>query len=1238
MSSVVAEKRFVWKFIDEVTQGVKHARQAMQDAKSAAQQTGTEVRESSSGWTDYGDKAKDAADKAKSAMKQVADASRNGTEAVEKSVDRVKDAVEKVPRQKVTNLKAKVDDNSLKDFERQVRDVPKEKSLWLRIKDGFSNSLHNAQRDADNTKHSFSNLRDIMQGTFLGNAALNGIYAIGNGMKSLIATGYQYTRQQQTMIASWNTLTGSASKGQQMVDMTNKLAISAQNSTEMVNDLNQKFYAVTNSADKTRELSKSVLTLQDAFNASDASIENFSTQWAQMVGNGKASAQDMLSIQNVFPKFRQELLKYEREATHNKNLTMQQMNDMMSQGKISSKAMNDVLIGMGRKYQDATKNFTSTLDGMGRIIHTTAPRLLGALVEPFTKAQNPIYKSLSNWVSDPRTLKEFQNAGKAMANAFNDALKAVADLIRPFRGLNQVVGGFIKSLAGGVLHGIALDFRLIGDAVQFVLKMINLLLSPINMLTKHLNGIGGAAKPIRGIGTVIGALVGPLVAVRVAAMGVNTALLAIHGAGAVLSGTVSVLGKLTKLEKIGDAVKALGALISGTKEMTVAGAALDVVMSPWFLIPAAIAAIGVGFYEAYKRIKPFREAVDRLGASLKRAFTGKAQWEKDLGRQFKNLNKAFDNDAKAFQKKLRKWNTDLWNGMTGNAKWEKDLRKKFDSAKKDYDRYSKQQLKSDQMMQRERQKNWNNFWNGLSKKSRSTWNDMSKHASSGMQSLRSTIAKHSSSVSKTWDNTWSTMKKITVDAWQVIRQHSSNGMETVRGAISSGMSRVSSIWNSGWNSMANFFKGIWSGIKQAAADGMNGVINVINAAIGGINKVWSFFTGHGTGLSNIGHVHFAQGGTVHRHLSVINDGDGPDWKELVQTPDGGLYMSQERNWTGFLPEGTRVYSGPETRQIMNAVGVSHYADGGIVGDVEEGIDWAKGSLENLGSWMGDKIDAIMDFLDDPLKAVRGLLKKATDGMTDKLGHYGELATGALDKLTQPISDWFKKNLEPILDKLEEANPGGAGVARWRPFIKRAAKMEGIALTPTMMQKMLTQINTESGGNPGAIGGTDGLADGHATGLLQFKPGTFRSWIWHGHGNIMNGFDQILAAFNALQHGGEGGWGNFGIPGKGWATGGEITSQQFGWVGDNPQHHEFVLNPYAPSAEPLLDRAFEATADAQPSGQSGQAGNSKLDRMIELLEILVANVEGLDLNVSLDGEAIRRYNNKENAKEWNLRKG
>lgn len=1188
MSSVVAEKRFVWKFIDEVTQGVKHARQAMQDAKSAAQQTGTEVRESSSGWTDYGDKAKDAADKAKSAMKQVADASRNGTEAVEKSVDRVKDAVEKVPRQKVTNLKAKVDDSSLKSFERQVRDVPKEKSLWLRIKDGFSNSLHNAQHEADNTKHSFSTLKAVMAGTFVGGAVLNGIYAIGNGLKEAAGAGMEFDTEQQKMLATWHTLTGSANQAKGMVDTINDLSIKTGQATDTINELEQGFYHLHSSKSEADNMTKAMLNMGDAVGLSGQQLTQVEQDMVHGLATGKVTQGELNQIGMYFPMID------ERMAKHF-HTTVAGMRKMASAGKITGKDLEEVFEQMGNsgKYKHAVDNMMQTTWGSMRTIRSMVPRLVGSMEDGLFKARNPLVGAIAKWTTDPATKKGFQNFGASIGNG-------LAELFKAFSGLNQAIGPLTKAFASGIWQGFSITIKAIAQGFITIVSIVGKVLSSVTSLSKRFGFLKVQESATKGLSTAFGALLAVITAYKTAVL----------------------------------------VAAAASKAFTVAQAALDVAMdaNPIGLAVLAITALVGGLVLAYKHIKPFRDAINATGKAIKKLFTGKLGWEKSFAKEFSKISKDLRNFNKDVAKKAKSIGKSIGNALTGNAKWEKSLRKQFNNAKKEYDRYSKQQLKSEQIMQKERQKNWNNFWSGLSKKSRSAWNDMSKHASSGMQSLRSTIAKHSSSVSKTWDNTWSTMKKITVGAWQVIRQHSSNGMETVRGAISSGMSRVSSIWNSGWNSMANFFKGIWSGIKQAAADGMNGVINVINAAIGGINKVWSFFTGHGTGLSNIGHVHFAQGGVVRRHLSVINDGDGPDWKELVQTPDGNLFMSQERNWTGFLPEGTRVYSGPETRQIMNAVGVSHYASGGIVGDISEGIDWAKGSLDNLGSWIGDKLDALMDFLDDPLKSVKGLLQKATSGMIDKLGNYAGIAKGTLDKLTQPIADWFKKRLEPILEKMEEANPGGAGVARWRPYILRAAKLLHTSLSAGQIRKMLTQINTESGGNPGAIGGTDGLADGHATGLLQFKPRTFASWALPGHGNIMNGFDQILAAIHCLNSGGEGGWGSFGIPGRGWATGGEITSQQFGWVGDNPEHHEFVLNPYAPSAEPLLDKAFEATASAQPSSQSTQGGNSKLDRMIQLLEILVANVEGLDLNINLDGEAIRRYNNKENAKEWQLRKG
>lgn len=1219
MSSPVVTKEFLWKFRDEITQGVAKARQAMQEAVSTAKEAGMKVSDTGEDWKKMGNDAKEAAQdtsqavsKAKENAESMKNAAQNAAESIRGQFKKTTKVINGIPKEKVFNLKAKFDDDKLKTFSRKINDVPEQKSIWLKIKDGFSNSLKNAQQDANNTKKSFSNLREVMTGTFLGNAVLSGIYAIGNGLKGLIATGYQYTRQQQTMIASWNTLTGSASKGQEMVDMTNKLAISAQNSTEMVNDLNQKFYAVTNSAGKTKDLSQAVLTLQDAFNQSDASIENFSTQWAQMVGNGKASAQDMLSIQNVFPKFRQELLKYERDATHNKNLTMQQMNDMMSQGKISSKAMNDVLIGMGHKYQDATKNFTNTLDGMGRIIKTTAPRLLGALVEPFTKAQNPIYKAVSNWVSDPRTLKEFQNAGKNIANAFNSAISSITKFMSSMQGINKIIGAVIKNLGSGVWIGFKLTIEIIAEAFSLIGKAVNAIVNPLGKATKGIKGVGALATPLKAVGVAMG-VVGAMATTHAIAIGAyKTALLAAAGASKVFAAAQAALKAVMSLSPIGIAVVAIGALVAV-------------------------------FVLAYKHIKPFRDIVNKTGEAIKKLFTGKYDWEKAFGKGLSKLGKSFQNFAKKIPQFFKGVGKAIIKtiviglalpvgiGITLMKPLIKPLQNSTKSliktVQKQWQSFSKWLGKLFDPVA----KLWNRVWNGWARIFSTVWKSLEKTASSGMKAIERLISPAVKAIEKVWIASWNAIASFFSGIWRTITSLGGNGMRMLHSAIAGPLNTISSIWRSVWNSISSFFRGIWNGIKQAAQDGMNGVINVINAGIGAINKVWSFFTGHGTGLKSLGHVHFAQGGTVHRHLSVINDGDGPDWKELVQTPDGNLFMSQERNWTGFLPEGTRVYSGAETRQIMNTVGVSHYATGGIVG---EGIDWAKGSLENVGSWLGDKFSALEDFLADPLKATKGLLEKATSGLYKGLGNFADVAHGAMDKLTQPIADWFKKGLEKLEAQFES---GGASP----DLIRAAATKMHVAISGGDISHIMNVIKHESGGNARAINNWDSNAKaGHPSkGILQFIDGTFRKYAVAGHTNIYSPFDQLLAMFNDTTWRSDltlGGWGPTG--GRRFATGGEVFGLTNAIIGDNPEHHEFVLNPYAVSAEPLLDRAFEATAQAQPANSSTGNGNSKLDQMIDLLGKVLVAIESQETDVYLDGEKITDNSNKRNAKNWSLRKG
>ncbi|PEG89564.1 hypothetical protein CP358_01175 [Lactobacillus sp. UMNPBX7] len=403
---------------------------------------------------------------------------------------------------------------------------------WNRV----GNAIDRVNHIMDSTKDRAGRMKGVFMGTFAGNALSNAASTAWGHVKmavgGAVAMGYKFNEQQQSMLASWTTLAGSASKGQDMVDMTNKMAVAAQNSTEMVDKLNQKFYAVTNSKDKTEDLSNAVLKLQDAFNVSDDAIENFGTQWSQMVGNGKASAQDMLSIQNVFPKFHEELLKYEQQVTHNKDLTMKQMNDLMSKGKISSDAMNTVLISMGQEYQKATDNFAKTLPGMTRTIKAMMPRLLGDATKPLTDAASPVYKAVSKWVSDPATGDKFTELGQKVQSSMqmvmssfgatnqvnttkilNDAIEGIGNTVQRVaawvsRNANTIKAGFNLIKAAGHLAFVAL-----GQTIKIVIGLLNgftggtkksgkgsqSMAKQMNNLAKNMNTLANHTSKVRGI-------------------------------------------------------------------------------------------------------------------------------------------------------------------------------------------------------------------------------------------------------------------------------------------------------------------------------------------------------------------------------------------------------------------------------------------------------------------------------------------------------------------------------------------------------------------------------------------------------------------------------------------------------------------------------------------------------------------------------------------------------------------
>jgi SLT domain-containing protein len=132
------------------------------------------------------------------------------------------------------------------------------------------------------------------------------------------------------------------------------------------------------------------------------------------------------------------------------------------------------------------------------------------------------------------------------------------------------------------------------------------------------------------------------------------------------------------------------------------------------------------------------------------------------------------------------------------------------------------------------------------------------------------------------------------------------------------------------------------------------------------------------------------------------------------------------------------------------------------------------------------------------------------------------------------------------------NTPGTGVQRWASVIARALSMNGVAPTAARVAAWLRQVATESGGNPSIMQQVHDVNSGPnaARGLLQVIPTTFAANAFPGHGNILNGLDNALAAIRYEL-------GRYGLSsmlnvigrGHGYASGTNNAAPGYHWVGE-----------------------------------------------------------------------------------------
>ncbi|MDG6763095.1 phage tail tape measure protein [Lactiplantibacillus plantarum] len=365
-------------------------------------------------------------------------------------------------------------------------------------------------------------------------------------------------------------------------------------------------------------------------------------------------------------------------------------------------------------------------------------------------------------------------------------------------------------------------------------------------------------------------------------------------------------------------------------------------------------------------------------------------------------------------------------------------------------------------------------------------------------------------------------------------------------------------------------KGVAHNLDQGGAS-----VNALSKAVGGKSS----YTATENKLSittGIPHKTGTNGKITSPETAIVGDGYKP---ELIDYGNGSLGLSPAVPTVTHLPVGAQVFSGEDTEKaapFLKMMGLPMFATG---------------SGGNIVDWIKNLFGDAMKFMEHPIKNWEKLI--------DSSFNMNLFPGGSQNQFGPDTKDWEKKQTNWLKKLAIEGagNPGGAGVTRWIPYIKRAAAAMHVSMPEDGIKKILNTINHESGGNPtvfqhGYVDVNTGVDP--AQGLLQFIGQTFRYYAVKGHGNRANGYDQLLALFN------DSNWYNDLMWNRGWAPsghrrfdkGGESYEKQLAWVSEHNQREIHIPDDQSNYSKYLTDQAvkmsfgqqaFVATSAEQAAG-------------------------------------------------------
>ncbi|WP_349019174.1 tape measure protein [Lactiplantibacillus plantarum] len=391
--------------------------------------------------------------------------------AEESGITNFKQLLNRIPKQARTDLTAKAERGEVINWEETMRNMPRSVTTRMKLDKGqASEGLNALKKQSESTEHSFSHLKEIVAGTFLGGAIQAGVQGLVMGLKNAAKAGMEYNKEQDTMKTVWTALTTETPKdGKELVDYINSLSQHSIYAADTINRMSQSFYHVHSNVEETKRWTNSFVALGSTLHMSNDALAESGEQFAKIVAGGKASAEDMSVMINRFPMFGEALQK----AT---GKSMKQLYAMSAAGKLTATQFTEALDYLGKKYKGGTEEAMTSFQGMSMYIKSRWSVLTGNIMASSFKMSKGVAKDMRNLLSDDMMKKYASIASGAISTVMAWFVKlikyidghkdTIVDIIGNLGKILGIIGKTVWKTFSDIVYDIARMFGLVGKKAQ----------------------------------------------------------------------------------------------------------------------------------------------------------------------------------------------------------------------------------------------------------------------------------------------------------------------------------------------------------------------------------------------------------------------------------------------------------------------------------------------------------------------------------------------------------------------------------------------------------------------------------------------------------------------------------------------------------------------------------------------------------------------------------------------------